>query len=196
MKKGTTLFAFILTGIFARAQQKPVEKPVTSGFVRAVEMVLSDYPSNYKHITGDLVLSQGEFEQYASTVMLPGSESCLVGRYHSTLDTTASWQAFMYSSEEFDLAAAEYKQLFHQLKDCHLKMSDGSIYYLDGQFEKATNDMPFVSSALRVQTADERYKEFKIEIELLYQVDKWVVNINMVSKKDDSEMRPDWWEGK
>jgi hypothetical protein len=102
----------------------------------------------------------------------------------------------MYSSEEFENAAAQYKQLFRTLKGCHLKMSDGSVYYLDGKFEEATDDMPFVSSALTVQSADERYKDFKVEIELLYQVDKWVININMVSKKKDDEIKPEMPEKK
>jgi len=189
MKRLIQLFV-MLAFISANAQIKSVDKTVQPAFIKAVEMVLGDFPYNYNHITGELLLAQGEFEQYASIVTLPGAESCLIGRYHSEVDTTASWQALMYNSEDFDQAAAHYRQLFYQLKSCHLKMSDGSVYYLDGKYETPSYDMPFTTSALTVQTADERYKEFKVEVELVYQVEKWIVNINMVSKKKDDEMRP------
>src|SRR5690349_24699085 len=97
MKRKVQVLFFMLPVIIAQAQVKTTEKTPNTGFLRAVEIVLADFPYNYNHITGDLVLSQGEFEQYASTVSLPGSLSCLVGRYHSELDSTASWQAVMYS---------------------------------------------------------------------------------------------------
>ena len=148
MKRILLVLTASCTILLAEAQLKLTEKTINPGFVRAVELVLADFPYNYNHITGDLVLAQGEFEQFTSTVMLPGAETCIVGRYHSELDTTASWQALMYSNEEFDKAAEEYKQLYHQLKGCHLKMSDGSVYYLDGRYEEATDALPFVTSAL------------------------------------------------
>jgi hypothetical protein len=191
MKRKVHLLFFMLAVIASKAQVKTAEKSSNPGFIKAVEIVLGDFPYNYHHITGDLLLMQGEVEQYASTVSIPGAQSCIIGRYHSELDTTASWQAVLYSNEEFENAATQYKQLFHQLKGCHLRMSDGSVYYLDGKYEDATEAMPFVSSSLAIQTADERFKNFKVEIELLYQVDKWVININMVTKKKDDEIRPE-----
>lgn len=163
------------------------------GFSKAVETVLGDFPYNFKHITGDLVLAEGEMEQYASTITLPGSVHCVIGRYHSVLDTTASWQALMFSGESFEDAAREYQRLYRQLKGCRVKMVDGSAFYLYGDYEAPSESMDFVTSDLRVQTSDHRFKEFKVELEIRYQMPEWVVNINMVSKKKDSEMRPDWW---
>jgi virulence-associated protein VapD len=116
----------------------------------------------------------------------------MIGVYHSELDTTASWQALMFRSEGFRQAATAYKRLYHQLKQCRLKMVDGSVYYLDGNYEEATEDNDFITSALKIETADERFREFHIELELLFKMDEWVVNVNMVSKKKDSDMRPDW----
>jgi len=194
MKNPTSLLVALLATALVQAQPKTAEKTITPAFTKAVETILGDFPHNYKHITGDLVLAQGEWEHYASTITLPGAISCIVGRYHSVLDTTASWQALMFSSEEFNEAATVYKQLFHQLNACKVKMVDGSVYYLDGKLETATEAMDFVTSTFKVKTGDERYRLFKVELELLYQLNEWVVNINMVSKKNDKDMRPDWME--
>jgi hypothetical protein len=194
MKKVTNLLlAAMALSLSVHAQSDKASSP---GFVKAIETILSDFPYNYKHITGELVEATGDWQQYASTVSIPGAENCLIGQYHSELDTTASWQALMFRGETFEKAATAYKRLYHQLKQCHLRMVDGSVFYLDGDYEPATEDMDFVTSALQIQTADERFREFKIELEMLYKMDEWVVNINMVSKKKDSDMRPDWFSGK
>lgn len=192
MKKLTNLLlAAMVMSMAAQAQFKTSNQP-SSGFVRAVETILGDYPYNYRHITGELVEATGDWHQYASTVTLPGAEFCRIGVYHSELDTTASWQAQVFRSENFRPAADAYKRLFRQLKQCRLRMVDGTVYYLDGDYEAPTEDNDFFTSALKILTADERYREFHIELELLYKMDEWVVNVNMVSKKKDSEMRPDW----
>ena len=179
----------------SHAQIRLLEKQ-NPGFSKAIETIMGDFPYNYRHITGDLVLKEGDLSQFASTIELPGSQHCLIAHYHSGLDTTASWQAFMFSAEEFKDAAKEYKRLYNQLKGCKLRMVDGSVYFLDGDFDAASEERDFVTSALKIQTGDERFREFKVELELLYKMDEWVININMVSKKRDSEMRPDWMEGR
>jgi hypothetical protein len=196
MKKLTNLLLAAMAMSFSVHAQLKMDRDPSPGFIKAVETILGDFPYNYKHITGELVEATGDWHQYASMVTLPGSETCLVGLYHSERDTTASWQALMFRSETFGKAAAAYKRLYQQLKLCRLKMVDGSIYYLDGDYEAASEETDFVTSALTIQTADERFREFHIELELLYKLDEWVVNVNMVSKKNDSEVRPDWMTGK
>lgn len=193
MKRRVTnlLLAVMVMSLSVQAQFK-LDKDPPPGFVKAVETILSDFPYNYRHITGELVDATGDWHQYASTVTLPGSETCLVGVYHSELDTTASWQALMFRSETFGKAASAYKRLYHQLNHCRLKMVDGSLYYLEGDYEEASEGMDFITTALKLQTSDERFREFYVELELLYKLDEWVVNVNMVSKKKDSEVRPDW----
>ena len=52
-------------------------------FPAVINAVLADFPNELRHITGELLLAQGEFENYASMVELPGAENCTVTRYHS-----------------------------------------------------------------------------------------------------------------
>lgn len=157
-------------------------------FPFAIDSVLRDFPHNLRHITGEMVLAQGEFENYASLVVVPGAQSCIVTRYHSADDTTASWQAKMFSSDDFDEANREYQQLYRQLKTCYVKLVDGSIIYLDGQWEPAKGGASFTTSTLRLMTGDWRYKEVKVELELVYLLADWAVNINIVSKRRDDEV--------
>lgn len=191
MKCFTNLLLAVMAMLSAAAQPKLFDKPAT-GFSKAIETILGDFPYNYKHITGDLVEQEGEIERFASTVTLPGAENCLIGFYHSALDTTASWQALMFHGPAFDKAEKEYKRLYHQLNRCKLRMVDGSVYELSGELEATSEASDFVVSALKIQTADERYRDFKVELEMLYEMDEWIVHINIVTRKKDSEMRPDW----
>jgi hypothetical protein len=191
MKRITNLLLAVMAMLSATAQPNLFTK-TTPGFSKAIETVLGDFPYNYKHITGELVEKEGDHERFASTVNLPGAKSCLVGFYHSEFDTTASWQALMFRGEEFEKAAREYKRLYNQLNRCKLKMVDGSEYYLGGNYEAASEALDFVVSELKIQTADERYRNFKVELEMLYELDEWLVHINIVTRKPDNEMKPDW----
>ncbi len=157
-------------------------------FPSAIDSVLRDFPHNLRHITGPLVLAEGEFENYASLVGVPDAQSCVVTRYHSADDTTASWQAKMYSGDNFDEANRQYQQLFRQLKTCYVKLVDGSIIYLEGQWEPAKDGASFTTSTLRLMTGDWQYKEVKVELELVYLLADWAVNINIVSKRRDDEV--------
>ncbi|NML22148.1 hypothetical protein HHL16_14790 [Pseudoflavitalea sp. G-6-1-2] len=197
MKKISTLTVALLAIGTAHAQLNLFKKdPANPGFSKAVEAILGDFPYNYKHLTGDLVLQEGELQHYASTVNLPGAETCIIAHYNSGLDTTASWAALMYHTEEFEDASKEYRRLFNQLNKCKLKMVDGSAYYLEGDFDEPATEKDFVISEFKIQTADERYKLFKVELEMLYKIDHFVVNINFVTRKKDADQRPDWWSGR
>lgn len=197
MKKISTLVVAMMAIVTVHAQLNLFKKdPANPGFGKAVEMILGDFPYNYKHLTGDLLLQEGELWQYTPTVNLPGSQNCVIAHYHSALDTTASYQGFMFQTEEYEAAAKEYNRLFRQLKGCKLRMVDGSVYYLDGEFDEPAEEKDFVVSLLKIQTADDRFKLFKVELEMLYKIDHFEVNINFITRKKDEDQRPDWWTGK
>ena len=157
-------------------------------FPAAIDAILGDFPFNLRHITGELVLAQGEFENYASMIEVPEAENCIVTRYHSAEDTTASWQARMFRSDDYGPAARKYEELFRKLRTCYVRLVDGSIISLDGVWEPARDGASFTTSTLRLVTGDWRYKEVKVELELVYQLADWAVNINIVSKKRDDEV--------
>jgi hypothetical protein len=157
-------------------------------FPIVIDAVLQDFPNNLRNISGELMLASGEFENYASIVELPDAENCIVTRYHSKDDTTASWQAKMYTGVDFGKAAGQYRDLFHKLQGCYITLADGTVVYLKGAWEPAKENAAFTTSIFRVTTGDPRYREVKVELELVYLLSDWVVHINIISKKPDDEV--------
>lgn len=157
-------------------------------FPTVIDAVLQDFPHNLVHITGELLLAQGDVENYASIVALPDAENCIITRYHSKSDTTASWQAKMYTSDDFGKAAGQYRDLFRKLQGCYITLADGNIVYLQGTWEPAKESAAFTTSTFRITTSDWRYREVKVELELVYLLADWAVHINIVSKKPDDEI--------
>lgn len=181
--------------VMAEAQRLPPDsgagyptKTREQDFATVIDAILKDFPDHLRHISGDLVLAQGEFENYASVVVLPGSAECTITRWHSVEDSTASWQAKMFAGDDFAAASGTYHALFRKLQRCYLRLVDGSIVYLNGDWEPAAEGAAFTTSTLRLSTGDWRYKEVKVEIELAYLMPDWVVRINIVSKKRDDEV--------
>jgi hypothetical protein len=158
-----------------------------TGFAKALQTILLDYPNNFHGINGELLISQGEYEHYASTVTIPGAESCVIGRYHSYADTTASFQAVLYRTDNFEEASKQYRSLFKQLKSSPITLIDGSKYYLNGEMGKLDESLDFTVSTMVFPHADRRYYDFKVELELLYQMHEWVINLNMGKRKKDDQ---------
>jgi hypothetical protein len=173
---------------WAQSEQAPVKPHPLPALPGVIEAVLHDFPENLRHLTGELLTAQGETENYSSTVTPPGAESCTITRFLSTGDTTAAWQARMYSSEDFEKASTAYRDLYQQLQSCYLLLPDSSMIPLKGRWEPARQEISFTTSTLRLNTGDERYREVAIDLELLWQVSGWVVNINIFSKRPDDEI--------
>ncbi|MBS1566443.1 MAG: hypothetical protein JST39_18815, partial [Bacteroidetes bacterium] len=150
MKKIICAFAAltVAAGAFSQTKYASFKEEL---FPKAMEAVVHDYPNNYRNICGELVLEQPGTDSYVSLVQLPGASECVVTRYHSVEDTTASWQAKMFHSEDFKEVSQHYKELYRQLKNCYLRLVDGSIVYLKAEWEAPTEEKSFVMSTLTVE---------------------------------------------
>jgi hypothetical protein len=184
--KRSLLVAFLAIHVLSAYSQTNIfSRPAT--FSKSLQSVLEDYPNNFHNISGEPILEQGETEQYASTVQLPGAEACIIGRYHSVIDTTASFQAIMFRTEEFDEAAKQYKSIYKQLKASPMVMVDGSKLYFKSEFSEPDNAFDFTVSTFTFPSHDRRFMGFRIDLELVYIMNEWTININMGRKKDDTE---------
>jgi len=182
----TTLILFLVTLAFCGGAQTRV-LPIKE----AIDTILRDFPNNLRHITGELVLAQGEFENYASMVQLADAESCVITRWHSFRDTTVSWQAELYNGDDFDAAEKNYHQLFRQLHECYMRMPDSTLVYLRGDWEPIKEGVAFTTSTLQLKTGDWRYREVQVQVELVYNLAEWTVRVNIVSKRPDDEVGGD-----
>ena len=185
MKK-TLLIALMAILVHSANSQTSIFSRPTS-FSQSLQSVLEDYPNNFHNISGESIIEQGEVEQYESTVQLPGAEACIIGRYHSVIDTTASFQAIMFRAEEFEEAAKQYRSIYKQLKASPVVMVDGSKLYFKSEFSEPDNSFDFIVSTFTFPSHDRRFMGFRIDLELVYIMNEWTVNINMGRKKDDTE---------
>jgi len=169
-------------GLFSQTTSKPLNHTI---FSEKIERVIHDFPNNFRNITGEPLLIQAEFENYSSLVLLPDAQSCVITRYHSLEDTTASWQAFMLRMEDFEKAQKQYRQLYNQLKDCYLLRTDGSAIYLKGEWHEPREENVFTTSTLKLENDNWPYGDMQIVVELLYQAGEWLVDIHIDNKKKD-----------
>jgi hypothetical protein len=185
MKK-TLLIALLAIHVQAAYSQTSIFSRPAS-FSKSLQSVLEDYPNNFHNISGEIIIEQGETEQYESTVQLPGAEACIIGRYHSVIDTSASFQAIMFRTEEYEEAAKQYRAIFKQLKASPIVMVDGSKLFFKSEFSEPDNSLDFTVSTFTFPSHDRRFMGFRIDLELVYVMNEWAVNINMGRKKDDTE---------
>ncbi|WP_126971531.1 hypothetical protein [Gynurincola endophyticus] len=207
MKKLTCLLLVITVGLNSSAQslfskfktQKEVAEIEDSTelkrFHSGLQEVLLDFPYNFKHVKANLLEGWGDYEKFQSKIVLPNSIECYVENYNSGLDTSASWNAILLRTELKEEAQYLYKKINSRLRSCKIKVVDGSIYYLDGEFDEMTDEKDFVTSKYQFQTADRRFRNFYVNLELSYDVYEWRVSVYMGSKVADADMRPDWWQG-
>lgn len=181
MKTFVALFAAVVAFTSAHSQD------TARSFPQVIDLVLRDFPNNLRNITGDLVLAQGEMENYASTLALPESQNCTITHYHSTQDTSVSWQARMLVTDDFGKADHTYRALYQKLQQCYIQLTDGTIIYLKGTWSPAKEEAPFTASTLRLTIDDLRYKKVTVELELVYELAQWGVSINIFSRDTDDK---------
>ena len=198
-----TLMTLTFTVASVHAQQSEKQPPIDSSasasstvkpdpatFPIVIDAVLRDFPNHLRNITGELILAQGEIETYVSSVALPEAKLCQITRYHSKADTTVSWQATMLTADDFAEADRAYRELYRKLQQCYIQLPGGSIIYLKGNWEPAKDGAAFTTSTLQLSVDDQRYRELRISLELVYQLAEWGVNINIYNNKDKDEADP------
>ena len=159
----------------------------TPGFSDALEKIVLDFRLDYKTIQGERVLQENEHESYVSAVNLPGAKECVISRYHSKLDTTASWQAVMYQGESYSDAVRAYKNLFRLVKKSQMRWIDRSAVNFVGEMDEPKEDVGFAVTILGLDVNDKRYDHFVAEIELSGADADWSVKLNLHKKRDDRD---------
>lgn len=157
-----------------------------SPFSTSISTVLENYQNNYQQIQGGALPADEDRDIFLSTVTLPGSSLCVIYRFHSKQDTTASWQATLYDGEDFNQATKVYKHVFKQMRQTNFKVGMNQFSF-DGSMEDPSESLRFTSSILRPIQHTGNYKNFIAEIEMLNSIEGWTVRLNLHSRKEDTE---------
>lgn len=176
----------ILTSSTLSAQMlKPAAK--SNGFEDSLNMVVTDFKNNFTSIQGSNLLAGIDAEAYQSNICLPGATHCIIMRYHSLVDKSASWQATFYSGENYEEALKVYKKIFGQLKKTKLKGINGTTSSFEGNMETPDENVRFAVSSFVLKSPDMGYANFAAAVELINNYDGWEVYLNMYKKKKDTD---------
>lgn len=183
------LFALLVLVSWASLSQAQFYKSIIPSpeFSSALEKIVLDFRANFATIQGNNLSQQGESEVYESMIKLPGAEECVIYKYHSKADTTASWQGIMYKGDNYKEAARMYENVFRLVKKTQVRWIDKTHIGFSGEMEKPTEDLRFTVSTLRLGLEDERYKNFEADVEMVSSYNGWEVHLNLQTKRPDTE---------
>ena len=180
------LVLFLCNIVFANAQfYKTLRRD--DSFSDSLGRIVYDFKNNFYPIQGRQLTSEGTVDVFESTISMPGSANCVIQRYHSDEDTSASWQAIMYEGDSYAEATKIYKNTFKQLKKAKLKFDDNRVASFTGDIELPNESVRFTVTTLRLNIMDRDYKNFYAVVEISNNFAGWEVHLNLYNKKNDGE---------
>jgi len=186
MLKSLTL-SFSLAMFLQVSQAQLLQKILpASPFSDSLSKVVENYQHNYLDIQGPALQPDEDRDIFASSVGLPGASSCVIYRFHSRQDTTASWQALLYEGGDYKDASKAYKNAIKHLKQTRFQVGMRKISF-DGEVVAPTEDLRFTTSIFKPTEYTDTYKNFIAEVEMLNSLEGWIVRLNLHSRKQDTE---------
>jgi len=154
---------------------------------QALEKVIGDYQKNFATLKGDVVNTNPQTVEYASLLQFKSAESNTIIQY-SGKNPVYSWQAQMFTTEEFEAAEKKYKSLYNQLKGMSLKLNRDYDYSLAGDYGKPDESKTFCSSAFRLLPNATYLPKVKVELSMQYELMEWKIYLLVYQKeREDSE---------
>ncbi len=141
----------------------------------------------YGSYARDEATNSSDVDIFYSTQSVPGASQAFIYRFHSVEDSTASWQAVMYSGETYKDAAKVYKNTFRQITKSRLNFGNGKTGHFEGTYTEPTEDLRFTSSILYTREESGPYKHFIANIDMVNNFGTWEVRLSLNRKRDDRE---------
>ena len=179
MKRILILFAFFISLSFFSSAQFFKS---SGAFGDSLSAIVNSYATNFRSIQGKAMLHQEDPEMFQSTISLPGSSQCIISRYRSIKDTSASWQAVLYTGDDFNQARKIYRNTFTSLKKTAIKLAGNAAVHFEGTLEDPEENLRFASTSLRLKTSQPLFEQFYTEIGLTNSNYEWIVVVNIFSK--------------
>jgi hypothetical protein len=182
-----TIYCLLCTTVTAFAQVKML---INSALQNDLQKVVAEYTRNFENIRGEVLNQNPQTVEYLSHIKLKDAEQCSITRYSSGIRPVYSWQALMFTTEDFSAASKKYKWLFNQLKGMNVFYIKDQ-YTLKGSFEAPDESRKFATSILALNSPPDPLKKLKVEISMLFEFPEWKVNLVVYEKeKEDDERGP------
>ena len=153
----------------------------------ALEKVIGDYPKEFSNLKGEILNTNPQTVEYESLLPFKSAEKNIIIQYSGKVPVY-SWQAHMFSAEEFEVAEKKYKALFGQLKGMNLKLNRDYDYSLSGDYDKPTESKKFSSSVFRLLPNASNLPKVKVELSMQYEFPEWKIYLLVYQKeREDNE---------
>jgi hypothetical protein len=177
------LACFIFSIPFLLSAQVKLKTASGDNFSDSIRKIVHEYRFNFSGLQGAPAPADPGASSYRSKICLPGALQCLVTKYRSQQDKSASWQAIMYSGESYEEAVKKYNQLVSQLKRVSFANIEKTSISLQGKADKPEPDLKFAVTSLRFRTKDAIYQFMVADVELISQYDGWELHLNIYTNK-------------
>lgn len=190
MKMKTTAFLLLLSAsLFAVSLKAQLKLPGTGNpdVRNALEKVIGDFPKEFANLKGEVAATNPQTVEYESLLNFKSAERNIIIQY-SGKTPVYSWQAHMFTAEEFEVAAKKYKALFSQLKGMNLKLNRDYDYSLAGEYDKPDESKKFSSSVFNLSPNASYLPKVKVELSMQYELMEWKIYLLVYQKeREDSE---------
>lgn len=179
----STLFCFSFT---AQAQLRL--PGLSNADVRqALEKVISDFPGDFATLKGEVLNNNPQTVEYASLLQFKSAENNTITQY-SGKEPVYSWQAQMFTTEEFTEVEKKYKSLYKDLKAITLTLNRDYAYRLEGAYDAPSETRKFASSVFHLVPGATNLPKVKVELSLQYELMEWKIFLSVYQKeREDNE---------
>jgi len=169
--------------ILSNAQLK-----ISSGIGNDIKKVISDYPSRFKNLMGEVISENPQSTDYRCNIKIEGAEETFITRYSSKKDIY-SWEALMLTTESFDKAKQKFRSLFNQLNNLTVSVPNAGNIHLKGKYESPETEKKFTSIVFDVSPDVAGYSRLRIGVLMEFQSPmEWKVKIQVYDQeREDNE---------
>lgn len=153
----------------------------------ALEKVMADYPKNFTTLKGEVLNNNPQTVEYASLLEFKSAEKNSITEYSGKMPVY-SWQAQMFTAEEFADAEKKYKSLYKDLKGITLTLNRDYTYGLDGKYDTPDESKKFAASIFQLTPHASNLPKVLVELSLQYEMPEWKIYLSVYQKeREDNE---------
>jgi hypothetical protein len=165
-----------------------IKLPVANGFTSDIKKVIEDYPSRFIHLMGEVKAQHEQTTEYYCNLKVNGAEEATIIRYSSKREGVVSWEAVMFTSDDFEDAKKKYKSYFNQLNNLGVTLGKDH-FRIRGSYENPAEENKFNSIFFAFEPTAPDIKKVKVELTLQYKAPMdWQVKVLVYDKeREDGE---------
>ncbi len=189
MKKTVKILVIItILSAFPFALFAQLKLPVANGFTADMKKVIEDYPSRFIHLMGEVKAQHEQSTEYYCNLKINGAEEATITRYSSKREGVVSWEAVMFTTDDFEDAKKKYKNYFNQLNNLGVTLGKDH-FKLRGVYEIPSDENKFNSVLFAIEPTAPDIKKVKVELTLQYKAPMdWQVKVLVYDKeREDGE---------